>query len=734
MTRRVLIVAFVLFAVVGCRPASQTQSAVVIPTLASLPDGTPLALADAEVVARNFLESWREFDYDTMYSLIAFSGQDATPHDEFVDLYQSSADTMTLQSLDYHGNTLGRNGDVAVFNYDVTFQTRIVGDFTETNRDLQLIYDQRANDWRVAWSPGDFFPEMAQGGRLRLRPIIPPRANIYDRTGNVTLADQTGRVVVINVIREQIPDYPACLSALSTALNKPAADIQATLEERPANWLMDMGTVEAAVWESSHAQLEAVCAAQFEGLSVRHYNNGPVASNIVGYVGYPDEADISTIEAAGFEQDSILGRSGVEKSWDETLRGHPGGELSIVTPGGDVLREITTRRSDPPQSVWLTIDADLQAGVEQILADAYTQAADTWAKTSPGASVVMMNIHTGEILAMVTYPTFDNNAFTPFPVMGQDAAAAMVAQVQADPRHPQLNRPTLGAYPLGSVMKLVSSTAVADSGVYALDERFTCTGIWSRDIVRHDWLAGGHGTITLPQAITRSCNPFFYEVGYRLASVDPYILPGYARQYGFGSATGIGDIAEADGLIVDPDWWRTNIGSEWNFSEEVNMAIGQGYLQVTPLQVVRMVATIANNGTLYRPQLVKQVGLLGEAPSYVAAPEVVHELTVRPEVFDMVRGGMCDVTTTPLGTAEFVFRDSQLQTIGICGKTGTAQAPPSPITHAWFASYSPREDPQIALIVMVENGGEGSGVAAPLARKIWEYYYFGRSQGSITNS
>src|SRR5262249_10095875 len=146
------------------------------------------------------------------------------------------------------------------------------------------------------------------------------------------------------------------------------------------------------------------------------------------------------------------------------------------------------------------INYELQAHVEQIVADAYKQNADTWGKTSQGASVVVEDIHTGEILAMVTYPSFDNNVFTTFPEMGQAAADAAIAEIQTDPRKPQLNRPALGAYPLGSVMKLVSSTAVANSGVYTLDQRFTCTGLWSRDIQRHDWLAGGHGTLTLPQA------------------------------------------------------------------------------------------------------------------------------------------------------------------------------------------------------------------------------------------
>ncbi|MFO7322883.1 MAG: penicillin-binding transpeptidase domain-containing protein [Chloroflexota bacterium] len=728
-----LILLAVLVSVSACQPAEPpAAAAVVIPTTASLPTGNEPQLADAEPVARSFLESWRLNDYAAMYDLITFNSQEATPLSAFTALYEQAHATMTLDALEYQGNAMSMEGDVAIFNYDVTFKTRVLGEFTDSNRNLRLVFDPRAGAWRVAWTAGDIFREMEGGNQLRLRPIIPPRANIYDTNG-VTLADQQGRVVQVNVVRGVIPNYDACLSTLSIALNRPVVELQTRLESRPDNWLMDMGTIDAATWENMHGQLEAMCAAQFTGLPVRRYANGPVTAHIVGYVGYPEESQIDELRAVGFEQDSIIGRSGIERAWDETLRGQPGGELTIVTPSGQVLRQLASARSSPPQSVWLTIDADLQARITRIVEAAYEANAAGWGSESKGASVVIMNVRTGQIIAMVSYPSFDNNAFTTFPEMGRAAADAYVRQVEQDPRQPQLNRPMLGAYPLGSVMKLVSSIAAANSGVYSLTERYTCTGVWSRDITRYDWLAGGHGTITLAQAITRSCNPYYYEVGYRLDSVDPYLLPNYAREMGLGTRTGLENLAEADGLVVDPDWWRQNLGLEWNFSESVNMAIGQGYLQVTPLQVVRMIATIANDGVMLKPQLVKQVGLIGENPSYVATPEVVRRVDVRPEVLDIVRQGMCDVTTSSLGTAEFVFRDSDLQSIGVCAKTGTAQTGTTATSHAWFAAYAPRENPEIAVVVMVENGGEGSGTAAPITRDVLEAYFFGTGPAEATS-
>jgi penicillin-binding protein 2 len=725
-----LVVLALVALVAACQPAQQSES-IIIPTLAALPGGQNVDLAGAEQVARGFLERWRAGDLDGMYDLIAFTSQEATSRADFVAIYTESQTAMSLDSLSYQSNALALNGEVVIFNYSVIFNTRLLGEVTDANRDMHLIRDPRAGDWRVAWSRGDIFPEMATGASLRLSPDVPSRANIYDSTGQYTLADQNGRVVVVNVIRDTIPDYPACLDALSAALDQPLTDVQTRLETRPSNWVVDMGIIEAQVWEQTHENLEEACDAQFEGRAVRHYEGGPITANLIGYVGFPDEVDIPALQAAGFPQDAIIGRSGIEAAWDETLRGRPGGVLRIVSPGGEVLREIASVRSQPSQSLWLTLDVELQARIARLLEGAYRD--NGYAATSNGASVVVMEIHTGRILAMVSYPTFDNNAFTAFPEMGRARAAEIVEQVQDDRRRPQLNRPTLGTYPLGSVMKLVTSTAATDSGVYELTERYSCSGVWNRDIVRTDWLAGGHGTLTVQGAITQSCNPFFYEAGYNLDNADPFLLPTYARAYGFGAPTGIIDIADAPGLIPDPDWLRTTYGYDWRFSESVNIAIGQGFMTVTPLQVTRMIAAIANDGMVYRPQLVERVGILGETPSHIAQPIVANEMTVRPEVFAMIRAGMCEVTTERYGTAEFVFRDSDLQRIGICGKTGTAQSVGDLPPHAWFASYAPRENPEIAVVVMVENAGEGSGVAAPIARLVWEAIYFPETQPVVWN-
>ena len=191
----------------------------------------------------------------------------------------------------------------------------------------------------------------------------------------------------------------------------------------------------------------------------------------------------------------------------------------------------------------------------------------------------------------------------------------MIAQYQTDPRHPEINRPTQGVYALGSTMKPLSAAAVADSGVYALNQSYVCTGVWNRDITRYDWLPGGHGRVTLASALTQSCDPYFYEVGYQLYQADPWLLPNYMHRVGFGEPTGLTDLPEQTGLDRRPRLVSHDLRRRLAFSEEVNMSIGQGYVQVTPLQVARWYSAIANGGSLPTPYLVSQYGLIGDAPT-----------------------------------------------------------------------------------------------------------------------
>jgi len=720
-----IITVIILVLLVGCRPQVAHQ-AEPLPTIQPSPT-SPADLEAAERIARLYLDAWRRQDFDAMHDLLTFRNQESTPLETFRTLYQNAQTTMTFRSIHYTAKSLLREGvRIVVFQYDMTFDTRILGEFTDTNRELRMVIDPENGEWRVAWSLGDVFAEMGNGATLVFDPQIPSRANIYDRNGEV-LADQNGRVVRVLVSNEDIPDRPACFQVLSETVGKDLEEIIDLFDVRSGvNWEVDAGVMEPTVFIERNEEVEDKCGAEFRQQATRRYLRGSLMPHIIGHVGYPDEDQIDDLEAIGYNAETIIGKAGIEESWNDTLAGQPGGRLTLVSPTGERLRILAEVRSQIPESLWLTIDSGLQEYILQVLGEAYLENGGSWGSTSAGSSVVVMDVNTGELLGMVSYPTFEGNAQNPFPAVGREVADLVLEDLADDDRVPQLNRPTQGVYPTGSVMKVMSSVAALESGVYDEYTAYFCNGIWNyQGDFRYDWLAGGHGRMTVQSGITNSCNPFFYEVGFRLNDEDPYLLSKYAQLMGLGDFTGLTDIEESPGNIPTPDNVLQTSGLPWSYAFAVNLSIGQGEVQASPLQMVRMYAAIANGGYLLRPQLVRERGILDQR-TIVAKRDVVKDTEVSDHTLDIIRTGMCEVTTTRTGTASHIFRDSPLLDVGVCGKTGTAQAPGDGVPpHSWFIAFAPADDPQIAIVTMVENAGDGSAIAAPLTRRILEYYYFG---------
>ncbi len=691
----------------------------------AIPTPVQLTLGEAEAVAATYLEAWKRSDYAAMYSLISFRSREAYPEDIFTRMYGDVAEEMTLQTLDYALRSSLLQGNTAAISYDMTFNTSFLGGFTDPGRTLRLVGTEEG--WRVAWSTGDIFAEMAGGGTIILNQRMPVRANIYDRNGNV-LVNQTGVAIPVTVVQEDIPRLDDCKATLTRVLRLSYAELQDIFDSRAPNWVTLVGEIDAETYALESEALLNDCNASFEERATRRYVAGGLAPHVIGYVGYPSPEMLPELRTRGVPEDAIVGISGIERAWDEVLGGKPGGELQILSPGGDVLRTLASTEPGASESVYLTIDSRLQLITQQVLSDAYNVA--NWATVARGAAVVVMDVHTGEILALTSYPWFDPNLFNPD--RARSDAGQRLIEMQNNERQPQINRVTQGAYPAGSAFKPVTMAAVADSGVYTLDHRYVCTGVWngasSGDHTRYDWKADGHGTLTLTQALIGSCDPYFYQAGADMDIRDPNLLPNYALRMGFSAPTGIRDLAETAGQVPSPTWVRENLGRTWTRSDAVNISIGQGDLLVTPLQMVRLVAAIANGGDLLVPQLVHHAGLIGEEPSYEFEPTVERNVNLRPEVLQAIYDGMCGVTTNPtLGTASYVFgADSSLgeSQVSVCGKTGTAQAgagttPP----HAWFVAFAPADEPQIAIAVIVENSREGSEVAAPIVRRILETYY-----------
>jgi penicillin-binding protein 2 len=432
---------------------------------------------------------------------------------------------------------------------------------------------------------------------------------------------------------------------------------------------------------------------------------------------------LDAYRARGYQGDEIVGLSGLELWGESYLAGTRGGVLSAYTSSGQYSGEIARRDALPAQSLYTTLDRNLQAIVQDTIEDAYRAASSTWAPTAGGAAVVVMDVNTGNILAMASYPYFDPNVLNPFnnhPLLTD----TYISDLLNNPRRPFFNRATQGEYPPGSLFKVVTMSAALGSGLFQPATEYTCNGVWTElgpASERLDWKEGGHGTITLVQGLAGSCNPYFYHIGLVTGQQDFNILPNYAREYGFGSLTDI-QIDEESGLIPDPDWLFEERGQEWTLNDSVNMAIGQGDVLVTPLQMAVAISAIANGGTLYRPNLVDRIGLIGEEPSVVFEPHAVGHLSLTDEQIQAIREGMRGVTTQiDFGTAEYRLGSME---IPVAGKTGTAQvSQPGVPPIAWFGGYAPYENPEIAVVVMIENGGQGSGVAAPIFRRIIERWY-----------
>lgn len=729
------IAVLLLFMIVGCTPQNQPVIREVdLPTLVPLPT-VPLDLQEPARIATAFLGAWQAQDFATMYSLLAFNTQEAITLDDFRVLYQDTQDTMTFEAVTFEAVSMAPVGSRTVeLSYNVTFQTRLLGTIEDNGRTLTVISDQQAGFWRVAWTAGDIFAELANGARLEFQSNAPSRSNIYARDGEI-VADMRGRIVEVFVVQEDVDDWELCRNTLGDMTDVSAERVDQIFANSQRSWSTRVGRIESTVYadDTQRDRLITACDATFEGVAIRRYNpNGTVMPHVLGYVGLPNPDQVDALVQSGFNAETIIGQTGVEQSWNDTLMGTPGGRLQIINADGSRARVLAEVASQISESIWLTIDLSLQQFIIDTFNREYLQnglnrdGSAGWGARSPGAAAVVMNVNTGEILAMVSYPTYDINAYTTYPAIGREIADQVQQEVAEDERDPLLNRVTQGLYPAGSVFKVVDAIAVLDTGVYDANTNYFCNGFWQYEgDFRDDWLAGGHGSVNTRTALRGSCNPFFYEAGFVLNNADPYFLSNYSRRLGLGVATGLTDIPEESGQIPDPDSALRLTGIPWSYANAVNLSIGQGEIAITPLQMVRMYAAIANGGNLMQPYLVSESGILDQRTP-ATEPTVTSQFDVSEATLDIVRAGLCDVTTVELyGTATHIFRDSQLMdTIGVCGKTGTAQAPGDQFPFSWFASYAPAENPEIAVVVMVENAGDGSAIAAPITRQILEYYYF----------
>jgi penicillin-binding protein 2 len=656
-----------------------------------------------------------------MYSLLSPQSQALVDSQSFVNLYEELMATATVQAIHAQPVSARQEGERAEFSAQVTWETTAVGQITRDHM-MELVYSD--GRWGIVWDESLILPELAGGNSLLMEHRIPSRANIYDINGEA-LAFQ-GSVVTLGVIPGRIEDEEGLLNAVSPLLNESVDDIRLLYASALPDWYIALGDITGEVMQANFAQLEPFLGAGLvtdDRLS-RLYTDTGVAAHIVGYTGFVPAESLEWYKSRGYRGDEQVGLAGVEEWGEEYLSGIRGGVLNLAGPNGEYINTIQEGEPKQARSVYTTIDLGFQAAVEQALAEAI----ETHGLAQAG-SVVVLDPNTGAVKAMASYPSYNPKVFDALRVDAGDA----LLRVLNDPGRPLVNRVTQGEYPAGSTFKLVTFSAAVNSGLYTPSTRYTSTGSWDRlgeSFVKFDWLEGGHGTVSLSQALVVSCNSCFYDAGLNLDQEDPFFLPETARQFGLDEPTGIQGVLENDGLIPDPDWKLENVGEGWVPGDSVNMAIGQGFVQVTPLQMARIISALANGGTLYQPSLIDRIGAGGGMPEEIWPVEAQGQLPLTEENLAIMRQSLRDVASSNWGTAAHQFERLD---VPVAGKTGTAETVIGE-PHAWFAGYAPAEpytladgtvveEPEMAVVVMVENSGEGSAVAAPIFRRIVELYY-----------
>lgn len=696
----ILVFSIVVVFISGC---TQEVIQVSAPATTDSTPTNPVAGVDPvtpESVGRHFLEAWEEGNYSVMYTLITPELQAGLTPDGFQGLYLESLNAATAISVTVSPNALTYDSNRATITFQTTLHTGLFGEL-HSNNELVLI---RENDkWWVDWDRRAIWPDLADGKKLVVEYQIPPRANIYGKN-NAGLATLE-MIVTVGIVPERIENEPNVLATLAPILGMSMDEIRSKYAGQPVSWFIPIRDItgDVSIANDEFLNLPGIERRERPG---REYWEEGVGAHVVGWVSLIPAETYSEYRQKGYRGDEYVGITGLEAWGESILAGQNGGQLYLVAADGSYVGGITERKAARGRDIHTTIDRDLQAAAETVLGNRR-------------GAVVALDVQTGAVLALTSGPGFDNNIF----VRPSENWARQA--VLADPNRPLLNRATQGQYPAGSVFKIVTLAAALEAGEMEPHTEFNCPGYWDGLGVANRkacWLETGHGIITLQDGLTASCNVVYYEVGKQLSLRDTSILPTFGKAFGFGATTGLRELVDAAGLMPDPAWKLETYQEQWGTGDTVNLAIGQGFLLVTPLQIVRMIVALANDGVLYQPYLVEKIEASLTQPEIIMQPQAMGRLPISDEHLKIITDAMLGTTTnTEIGTATHRFTGLKLK---IAGKTGTAQpGQDADLPHSWFVGYWPADNPEIAMIVLAENAGEGSTVAAPMFRQIIEHYY-----------
>src|SRR5919202_1656152 len=558
-------------------------------------------------------------------------------------------------------------------NYQSLFLMLLVSAFLFLGLGTRLVYLQLIQGQRNR--------QLAENNRIRLIPKQPVRGNIFDRKGRVLASSRLSYAVYLWPIALKKTDWHETRQRLSKTLNLPEADIQKRVERAGFN-SPSLIRIERDI---SPAQITALAeySNQLEGVevdieAVRNYPNGDLAAHILGYTGELNDEELAKRKGEGYRSGDIVGQMGVEEAFEDKLRGEWGGQQVEVDGSGRVLRVIGQKQAKAGKDVHLTLDLDVQKAAEAALGD------------RKGA-IIALNPNTGAVLAMVSRPTFDPNIFS------TRITQETWKQLQGKD-HPFVNRSMRG-FPPASTFKIITATAGMESGKFSPDTVLQTYGALTiGGVTFGEWNHAGFGPLGFVGALAMSSDTFFYQIGRGTGGEK---LIEWTRKYGFGQKTGIELESEEDkGLVADDAWKQKNMKLEWTVGDTVNMSIGQGFLQVTPLQSAVMYAVPANGGYRIKPHLLKDDE---------DSKQWRQSLKIKPETLKVIREGLRQVVANGTGA---VMNVPDIPPAA--GKSGTAEAPPGPV-HVWFGSYAPSNKPEIVVVAFGDHAGGGGGaVAAPM--------------------
>lgn len=651
----------------------------------------------AQDAAAAFFEAWKAGNYDGMYDLLSGASKDAISREDFSTFYQNVAQNLTLQSIDIQILSSLTNPSSAQVGYRTSFATALLG---QLSRDLLMNLTLEGGAWKVQWNSNLVMPELEGGNRLALDVKWPSRGNIYDRYGNVLASNSEAYalgVVPAEVGEGQMAEIIAQLSLLT---GRTGQSINADIQASDPQWYVPVGEAPRQSVDRRYAYLSTLSGLKLSLYSGRYYPDS-LASQVVGYELSISPEQLDQYKRQGYAGDEKVGQEGLEYWGEKDLAGKPSASLYVIRPDGSVSTRLVQVNAVPAKNIYTTLDADVQKVTQKSLLG-FT-----------GAAIVMER-DTGRILAMASSPWLDSNLFTPGNVNNSALSRAL-----QNPYQPLLNRAVQGVYPPGSVFKVVMLAAALESEVFSTVSTYECGYDFTElpGQIFYDWTyykqVPPSGNLTLVDSLMRSCDPWFYHIGLELyRQKGAYYVSNIANGFGLGEKTGIAVLPEEAGSIPVSQ----------TEGDSIQQAIGQGAMLVTPLQVVDYMAAVGNGGTLFQPQIIEKIAGADGNGTQIFEPIERGKLPVSSKNLRIIQDAMRDVVKNQRGTAHKPFIGLD---IPVYGKTGSAQHPGED-PHSWFAGYTNtgREDlPDIAVVVIAENVGEGSEIAAPIFRRIVEGYY-----------